>query len=129
MIVGKGRLVGAPLEKHWKTAELDVSSVDDTVKDLGAELKTADVIVSAVGQPGLIRSSMVKKDAILVDAGVSAGKNGLLGDVDDEVRKRSDVRITPKVGGVGPLTIAALFENLLFSTGVSVKKSTTEQHS
>ncbi|MEK7472181.1 MAG: bifunctional 5,10-methylenetetrahydrofolate dehydrogenase/5,10-methenyltetrahydrofolate cyclohydrolase [Patescibacteria group bacterium] len=129
VIVGKGRLVGAPLEKHWKTAELDVSSVDDTVKDLGAELKTADVIVSAVGQPGLIRSSMVKKDAILVDAGVSAGKNGLLGDVDDEVRKRSDVRITPKVGGVGPLTIAALFENLLFSTGVSVKKSTTEQHS
>ena len=61
VIVGKGRLVGAPLEKHWKTAELDVSSVDDTVKDLGAELKTADVIVSAVGQPGLIRSSMVKK--------------------------------------------------------------------
>lgn len=124
VIVGKGRLVGAPLEKHWRASELDVLSVDETVKDLGCVLKTADVIVSAAGQPGIIKSSMVKSGATLVDAGASAGQNGLLGDVDDEVRKLGDVRITSKIGGVGPLTIAALFENLLQATGKQTKKNT-----
>lgn len=124
VIVGRGRLVGAPLEKHWLAAELDVSSIDDTVKDLESVLKKADVIISATGQPGLIKSNMVKPGAIVVDAGVSAGENGLVGDVEDEVRKRQDVRITPKVGGVGPLTIAALFENLLQATGQQSKKIT-----
>lgn len=124
VIVGRGRLVGTPLEKHWRAAELDVSFVDDKVKDLQKVLKTADVIVSATGQPGVIKSDMVKPGAIVVDAGVSAGKNGLVGDVDDEVRLRDDVRITPKVGGVGPLTIAALFENLLQATDQQSKKNT-----
>ncbi len=122
VIVGRGRLVGAPLEKHWRSAELDVSSIDDTVKDLTEALNTADIIVSATGSPGIIKSEMVKEGAILVDAGVSAGENGLVGDVDDEVRKRDDIRITPKVGGVGPLTIAALFENLLQAAAKSHKK-------
>jgi len=122
IIVGRGRLVGAPLEKHWLSAELDVSSVDDTVEDLGEALKKADVIVSATGSPGIIKSSMVKPGAIVVDAGASAGENGLLGDVDDEVRERDDIRITPKVGGVGPLTIAALFENLLQAAATQAKK-------
>lgn len=117
VIVGNGRLVGAPLAKHWRASELDVSSVDETVKDLSAVLKVADVIVSAAGYPGIIKSSMVKSGAIVVDAGVSAGENGLVGDVEDGVRKLGDVRITPKVGGVGPLTIAALFENLLRAEG------------
>lgn len=125
VIVGKGRLVGAPLEKHWKAAELDVSSVDGTVKNLESELKNADVIVSATGQPGLIKSSMVKNDAIVVDAGVSAGQNGLVGDAHEDVRARHDIRITPKVGGVGPLTVAALFENLLLSTGMLSKQKET----
>jgi len=124
IIVGRGRLVGAPLEKHWLSAELDVSSVDDTVEDLGEALKKADVIVSATGSPGIIKSSMVKPGAIVVDAGASAGENGLLGDVDDEVRERDDIRITPKVGGVGPLTIAALFENLLQAAATQAKKNT-----
>lgn len=124
VIVGKGRLVGAPLEKHWLAAKLDVSWLDDTVKDLEKELVNADVIVSAAGQPSIIKSHMVKEGAIVVDAGVSAGENGLVGDVDDAVRKRDDVRITSKVGGVGPLTIAALFENLLQATSKSTSNNT-----
>lgn len=123
VIVGKGRLVGEPLEKYWLACELDVSTVDDKTKDLEAALKDADVIVSATGQPGLIKSSMVKKDAIVVDAGVSAGTNGLVGDVDDDVRTRQDVRVTPKKGGVGPLTVAALFENLLQATSQQVNNT------
>ena len=67
---------------------------------------------------------MVKSGATVVDAGVSAGENGLVGDVEEEVRTRDDVQITPKVGGVGPLTIAALFENLLQATGKQTKKNT-----
>ncbi len=123
VIVGKGRLVGAPLLKYWLTSGLDVSAIDENTKDLKLALKDADVIVSATGQAGLIKSDMVKTAAIVVDAGVSTGTNGLVGDVDDDVRVRSDIQITPKKGGVGPLTISALFENLLIATGQQAKNT------
>lgn len=123
VIVGKGRLVGAPLLKYWLTSGLDVSAIDENTKDLKLALKDADIIVSATGQAGLIKSDMVKTAAIVVDAGVSTGTNGLVGDVDDDVRVRSDIQITPKKGGVGPLTISALFENLLIATGQQAKNT------
>lgn len=129
VIVGRGRLVGAPLEKKWRADELDVQSVDESVKDLKEVLKSADIIVSATGQPGIIKSDMIKAGAIVIDAGVSAGKNGIVGDVDEEVRSRQDILLTPRIGGVGPLTIAALFENLLTSTGILARQQATERNS
>ena len=123
VIVGRGRLVGEPLFKNWQASELNVSVVDDNTKDLAASLKDADVVVTATGQAGLIKSSMIKQDAIVVDAGVSSGENGLVGDVDDDVRLRGDVQITPKKGGVGPLTLAALYENLLQATELQYKNT------
>lgn len=129
VIVGRGRLVGAPLEKKWRADELDVQSVDESVKDLKEVLKSADIIVSATGQPGIIKSDMVKAGAIVIDAGVSAGTNGIVGDVDEEVRSRQDILLTPRIGGVGPLTIAALFENLLTSTGILARQQATERNS
>lgn len=113
VIVGRGRLVGAPLAQLWEAQHLDVTVVDRHTKDIAVSLREADVIVSATGVPGLITADMVQPDAIIVDAGVATDKNGLIGDVDPAVRELPDITITPKTGGVGPLTVCALFENVI----------------
>jgi len=113
VIVGHGRLVGRPLERLWKTTQLDVTVATKTTKDLGNLTRQADVLVCATGSPALITDDMVKPDAVIVDAGVATDKNGLIGDVSPSVRILPDITITPEKGGVGPLTICALFENVL----------------
>lgn len=114
-LVGRGRLVGAPLERMWKNSGYDVA-VFRSHSDL-SELKNYDIVVSATGVPHLIKSSMVKPGAVVVDAGTASEDGVLVGDVDESVRERNDLTaITPKVGGVGPLTITALFEHVLMAT-------------
>jgi len=113
-IVGKGRLVGAPLSKLWRSANLDVT-VCDSKTDLSTTLKTADIIVTATGKPGLITSDMINQNATVVDAGTASEHGKIVGDLSDDVRKRSDLTITPTKGGIGPLTIAALFDNVISS--------------
>lgn len=112
-IVGNGRLVGAPLAKLWRAAGLDVTVYDDTTSDLGSALRDASIVVSATGVPRLIDSSMIAIGAVVVDAGTASENGVIVGDVADDVRERQDVTITPVRGGVGPLTIAALFDNVI----------------
>ena len=112
-IIGNGRLVGAPLYKLWKTSGLDVSVYDEFTQDLAAEIINADIIVTATGRPGLIVSEMVKYGAVVVDAGTASEKGKIVGDVAEDVRSRNDLTITPIKGGVGPLTVAALFDNVI----------------
>ena len=111
-IVGHGKLVGAPLARMWRESNYDVT-VFDKGDDLAA-LVDYDLVVAATGVPGLIKSSMLKQGAIVVDAG-TASENGIIrGDLDENVRDtRDDLTLTPRVGGVGPLTVAMLFEQLL----------------
>ena len=110
-IVGRGRLVGAPLEKMWLKSDVDVT-VFEKGDDL-SQLINYDIIVSATGVPGLIKSQMVKAKAVVVDAGTASENGKIVGDVSEEVRQRDDVIITPKKGGVGPLTVSALFDNVI----------------
>lgn len=112
-IVGNGRLVGAPLAKLWNSLGYNVSVYDDTTSDLGNKLQLADVIVSATGVPKLIKPEFVKPGATVVDAGTASEGGKIVGDVDSVLRERDDVTITPEKGGVGPLTIAALFDNVI----------------
>ncbi|MBR2741174.1 bifunctional 5,10-methylenetetrahydrofolate dehydrogenase/5,10-methenyltetrahydrofolate cyclohydrolase, partial [Candidatus Saccharibacteria bacterium] len=114
-IVGRGKLVGAPLFKMFKNSHLDVSLFhhgDDLTK-----LKQYDIIITATGVPGLIVDSMIKPGACIVDAG-TASENGILkGDIADDVRSRTNLSaITPKLGGVGPLTVACLFDHVIQAT-------------
>ena len=111
-IVGNGRLVGAPLAKLWTESSYDVS-VYGRDDDLNNVLQIADVIVTATGVPGLIKSDMIRNGAVFVDAGTASEDGRIVGDVADEVRNRQDLTITPIRGGVGPLTIAALFDNVI----------------
>ena len=104
-VVGRGKLVGAPLLKMWQESNYDVEMFhrgDDLNR-----LVDFDVVVSATGVPGLIKSSMLKQGAVVVDAGTASEKGVIMGDVDEAVRtERDDLTITPRVGGVGPLTVA-----------------------
>ena len=110
-IVGRGRLVGAPLEKMWLKSDVDVT-VFEKGDDL-SQLINYDIIVSATGVPGLIKSQMIKTKTVVVDAGTASENGKIVGDVSEEVRQRNDVIITPKKGGVGPLTVSALFDNVI----------------
>ena len=110
-IVGRGRLVGAPLEKTWLKSDVDVT-VFEKSDDL-SQLINYDIIVSATGVPGLIKSQMIKTKTVVVDAGTASENGKIVGDVSEEVRQRNDVTITPKKGGVGPLTVSALFDNVI----------------
>ena len=122
-IVGQGRLVGKPLYKILRAnlpagrqAHKKVSAYDEHTKELEKKIKTADVIISATGQPGLIKPTMVKAGSVVIDAGTAEAGGKLVGDADPELYKRNDIKISPVPGGIGPLTVAALFDNLLKAT-------------
>ncbi len=112
-IIGQGRLVGAPLAKLLEQRGINVQTFDDSVEDLRSELLRSDIIISATGVPGLVDESMLKHGAVVVDAGVATADGKTVGDVADSVYNREDLTVTPKKGGVGPLTVSALFENLI----------------
>lgn len=114
-IVGNGRLVGAPLAKLWKSAGLDVSVCDSKTIDLANVINPSEVIVTATGVPGLITSEMIRSGATVVDAGTAAEHGKIVGDLADDIRERQDLTITPVKGGVGPLTVAALFDNVILA--------------
>lgn len=110
-IVGRGRLVGAPLARMWHQSGLEPRVFEEG--DDVTELVDYDVVVTATGQPGLITSKMLHGGAVVVDAGTASDKGKIVGDVSAEARRRQDISITPEKGGVGPLTVAALFDNLI----------------
>lgn len=113
-LVGNGRLVGAPLLKMWRNSGLDVTVYDESTTDkLATELINYDVIVSAAGVLGLIKSEMLRPGAVVVDAGTASEGGKVVGDLDSAARQRSDLTVTPEKGGVGPLTIAALLDNVI----------------
>ncbi len=119
-IVGNGRLVGAPLARMWKKSGYDVTVLDDS-SDVAAVVRESEVIVTATGVPRLITSSMVPIGAVVVDAGTASEDGVIVGDVDPSVRARDDLQITPEKGGVGPLTIAALFDNVIHAASLTKK--------
>lgn len=119
-IVGNGRLVGSPLSKLWRDSGYDVTVLDDTTQDIVSVLRESSVIVSATGVPRLITPAMVPPRAVVVDAGTASEDGVLVGDVDPAVRERDDVMITPERGGVGPLTIAALFDHVITAARATI---------
>jgi methylenetetrahydrofolate dehydrogenase (NADP+)/methenyltetrahydrofolate cyclohydrolase len=113
LLIGKGKLVGAPLEKILQRSGISVKVADKRTKDLKAEALQADVIISATGNPGVLTADMVQEGAIVVDAGVASEGGKTVGDVAADLHERDDLTITPTKGGVGPLTVCALFENVI----------------
>ena len=112
-IVGNGKLVGGPLAKLWKDAGLDVTVFDEHSSNMLKQLRRYPVVISAAGVPNLISSEAIQPGATIVDAATSAEHGKIVGDVAENVRERNDLTITPEKGGVGPLTVVSLFDNLI----------------
>jgi len=121
-IVGNGRLVGAPLAKIWKASGYDVTILDSHVNDIAEILRASDVIVTATGVPRLITAAMVPVGATVVDAGTASEDGMIVGDIEPAIRERDDLKVTPEKGGVGPLTITALFDNVIHAAQIAVEK-------
>jgi methylenetetrahydrofolate dehydrogenase (NADP+)/methenyltetrahydrofolate cyclohydrolase len=111
LLIGKGKLVGAPLEKIFKNSGIEVVVIDGPTDRLAKAADEADVIIAAANTPEILHASMIRPATVVVDAGV-AGED-LKGNVAPDVYKRDDITITPQKGGVGPLTVCALFENVI----------------
>lgn len=117
LLIGRGKLVGAPLEKLLKSSDLDIEVVDREIDSLANRTLKADVIITATGRPAVLYPDMIKQGAVVVDAGVASESGKTVGDLAPEVYQRDDLTITPEKGGVGPLTVCALFENVIRAAG------------
>lgn len=113
LLVGRGKLVGAPLEKILEKSGMPASVADEATNNLAEKVADADIIITATGSPGVITADMVKPGAVVVDAGVAGEQGKTVGDLDPDIYERDDITVTPQKGGVGPLTICALFDNVI----------------
>ncbi len=123
LLIGRGKLVGAPLEKMLINSGQDVEVVDRSVEDLSAHTKNADVIITATGSPAILYPAMIKRGAVVVDAGVASESGKTVGDLHESVYERDDLTITPTKGGVGPLTVCSLFDNVIRAARSQVGKA------
>src|SRR6266568_3749899 len=110
VVVGRSLIVGRPTALLLLHANATVTICHSRTKDLAHETRAADILVVAVGSPGIISADMVKQGATVVDVGIHRTESGLTGDVDPGA---ADVAafLTPVPGGVGPMTIAMLIRN------------------
>jgi len=115
VVVGRSNLVGRPMAFCLLNSNGTVTVCHSRTKNLGDITKEADILVVAIGKPKFITADMVKEGAVVIDVGINRieGQKGIVGDVDFEnVSKKCDY-ITPVPGGVGPMTIISLIENLI----------------
>jgi methylenetetrahydrofolate dehydrogenase (NADP+)/methenyltetrahydrofolate cyclohydrolase len=119
IIVGAGRLVGAPCAKLLEHLGADVSIITKENGSLN-ELKSADIIVLGAGDPGFVKPNMIKKDVVLIDAGTSEAGGKIKGDADPACAEKCSL-FTPVPGGVGPIAVAMIFKNLFDLARVPVK--------
>jgi len=118
-VVGASNIVGKPMASLLLNADATVTVTHIFTKDLKAHTLNADIVIVAVGVPGLIKEDMIKDGAIVIDIGINRIEDGsLVGDVDFKNVSPKCSYITPVPGGVGPMTIAMLLSNTLKSAKV-----------
>ncbi len=115
VVVGRSDLVGKPLAALLLQANATVTVCHSRTRDLAAVCRRADVLVAAVGRPGLVQGDWVKPGAVVIDVGTNRTADGLTGDVDFAAAAERARLITPVPGGVGPMTIAMLLRNTLLA--------------
>jgi methylenetetrahydrofolate dehydrogenase (NADP+)/methenyltetrahydrofolate cyclohydrolase len=116
VIVGASNIVGRPMGLELLLKGCTVTTCHRFTKDLASFVKQADIVVVAVGKPGIVQGEWIKEGAIVIDVGINRLESGkLIGDVDFEAAAERASFITPVPGGVGPMTRAKLLENTLFA--------------
>ena len=128
VVVGRGKIAGKPTAELLEEEGADVEVVHSKTENPRDITRKADILVSAVGKPNLITADMVKPRAVVVDVGINPVDpitnnqkpiTKLVGDVDFENVKKVASKITPVPGGVGPMTVAALMQNLVEASQIS----------
>ncbi len=112
-ILGTGRLVGLPLAIQLLKEKATVSALNEFTKDTSFFTKKADILISGVGSPNLIKGNMIEKGAVAIDAGTVMKEGKLVGDIDFESISKKASFLTPVPGGVGPMTVVCLLKNLV----------------
>ena len=114
VIIGRSNIVGKPLIQCLLSKNATVTVCHSKTKDIENITKDADIVVTAMGKPKFLKANMVKEGATIIDVGINRMDNGkLCGDVDFENVSEKASYITPVPGGVGPMTIAMLMENIV----------------
>ena len=112
VVIGRSNIVGRPLAQMLLNENATVTICHSRTKNLEEITKTADILISAVGQRNLIKANMVKDDVVVIDVGMNRTEdNKLCGDVDFYNVEKKASFITPVPGGVGPMTICSLMQN------------------
>jgi methylenetetrahydrofolate dehydrogenase (NADP+) / methenyltetrahydrofolate cyclohydrolase len=115
VVVGRSILVGRPLASLLLNANATVTVCHSRTRDLAAVCRRGDILVAAVGSPGLVKADWVKPGAAVIDVGINRTDDGLVGDVDFDAVVEVAGAVTPVPGGVGPMTIAMLLQNTVLA--------------
>ena len=117
VVIGRSRIVGRPMAQLLIAADATVTVCHSRTKELRRHTLEADLIIAAAGVPRLLTGDMVKPGAVVIDVGIHhLPEGGLCGDVDQESVARVAQALTPVPGGVGPMTIATLMQNVCLAT-------------
>ena len=122
VIVGQSSLVGRSAMLALLNKGATVTMCHKDTRNLERETKRAEILITAVGYPKLITRKHISKNQIVVDIGINITKNKIIGDVDYEKVRKIVKAITPVPGGVGPMTVASLFQNLLEAYSLQTQK-------
>jgi methylenetetrahydrofolate dehydrogenase (NADP+) / methenyltetrahydrofolate cyclohydrolase len=120
VVVGRSDLVGKPVAAMLLAENATVTVCHSRTADLPGMCRRADVLIAAVGRPGMIRGEWIKPGAVVIDVGINRTRGGLVGDVQFDAAVEVAGLITPVPGGVGPMTIAMLIRNTLIAAQAQV---------
>lgn len=112
VVIGRSEIVGRPMAMLLMHANATVTVCHSRTTDLAAHVRRADIVVAAVGRPGIVTAEMVKPGAVCLDVGLTRTDDGIRGDIDPSVEGVAGF-LTPMPGGTGPMTIAMLLESTL----------------
>lgn len=112
-IIGRGNIVGKPLAMALENRNATVSLLHSKTKDLKMFTKDADIVVVACGIPKLLKKEMIKEGSVVIDVGISRMDGKIVGDIDFDNIKDIALFVTPNPGGIGPMTIAMIIDNLI----------------
>lgn len=114
-VVGQGMLVGKPVTHLLRSRGFSINIVDSDTKNPEAFFRSADILITGVGKGHFITGDMIKEGAVIIDAGTSESNGGVVGDVDSESVSAKAGFLSPVPGGVGPVTVAMLMQNVVIS--------------
>lgn len=122
VILGRSNIVGKPMIQCMLNKNSTVTVCHSRTKDIGEVIKRADIVIAAIGKPKFVKADMVKDGAVVIDVGINRLDDGTIcGDVDYENVKEKASFITPVPGGVGPMTIAMLLNNVVKAAKLKLK--------